>query len=131
LWVNNSGYGEVGFADADRFEAIAKLPGWTRGLCFHEGIAFVGTSRILKRFRAYAPGLKMADCVCGVYAVELKSGKILGAIQWPAGNQIFATAAVPDTFTRGFPFLARPGTSRGVESLFYVFETDYWRQEGS
>jgi uncharacterized protein (TIGR03032 family) len=131
LWVNNSGYGEVGYADGDHFEPIATLPGWTRGLCFHDGVAFVGTSRILKRFRAYAPGLELADCVCGVHAVEMKSGEVLGAIEWPAGNQIFATVAVPDTFTRGFPFVARKGRSRGVESLFYAFETDYWREKGT
>ncbi|TMA33614.1 MAG: DUF4915 domain-containing protein, partial [Deltaproteobacteria bacterium] len=31
LWVDNSGYGEVGVVDQGSFSAVARLPGWTRG----------------------------------------------------------------------------------------------------
>ncbi len=59
IWVDNSGYGHVGYVDAGEFHSVAALPGWTRGLCFRNGIAFVGTSRILPRFSKYAPGLEV------------------------------------------------------------------------
>ncbi len=45
LWVDNSGYGQLGIVRDGRFEPVATLPGWTRGLCLHKGIAFVGVSR--------------------------------------------------------------------------------------
>ncbi len=58
IWLLNSGYGEFGFVDGRSFSRVATLPGWTRGLAFHGRFAFVGTSRVLPRFRQYAPGLK-------------------------------------------------------------------------
>jgi hypothetical protein len=66
-------------------------------------LAFVGTSRVIPRFRRYAPGLDVERSECGVHAVDLTSGKILGSVLWPNGNQIFAVEAVPASFTTGFP----------------------------
>ena len=77
LWVDNSGYGEVGYIDQERFQSIALLPGWTRGLCFFGSIMFVGTSRVLPRFAAYAPGLNVEDALCGVHALDIMSGELL------------------------------------------------------
>ena len=77
IWVNNSGYGEFGFVNNNQFQSIVTLPGWTRGLWIHKGIAFVGTSKVIPRFYQYAPGLKFEKSVCGIFAVELKTGKIL------------------------------------------------------
>ena len=34
LWVDNSGYGEVGVIERGGFTTVARLPGWTRGLAF-------------------------------------------------------------------------------------------------
>jgi hypothetical protein len=44
IWVDNSGYGEVGFIEGEKFRAVSRLPGWTRGLCFVRDVMFVGTS---------------------------------------------------------------------------------------
>jgi uncharacterized protein (TIGR03032 family) len=124
LWVNNSGYGEFCVVDGSGFEAIARLPGWTRGLSFHQGVAFVGTSRVLPRFRQYAPGLDMEKSSCGLHAVEVKSGRVLGSLTWPFGNQIFAVELISDRFATGLPFTA--GARRSLERdrrLFYSFRT--------
>jgi hypothetical protein len=104
LWVDNSGYGTVGVAGSTGYEVRQTLPGWTRGLAFCEGIVFVGTSRILPRFHRYAPGLRPERCVCGIHALERKTGKILGSYRWPQGNQIFAIEWLPSSVTCGFPF---------------------------
>ena len=60
----------------------------------------------------------------GVHAVHARSGRILGSLIWPFGNQIFAIAAVPDRFTRRLPII---GTGRGEpvdeQTLFYGFTT--------
>jgi len=124
LWVDNSGYGEVGIGEDGAFVPVARLPGWTRGLCFHDHVAFVGTSRVIPRFRQYAPGLDVASSACGLHAVDSRSGRVLGSLVWPEGNQIFAIDWLPSEVTGGLPF--RVGARRARErdrELFYAFET--------
>lgn len=125
LWVDNSGYGELGFANDGRLDVVARLQGWTRGLAFHDTIAFVGTSRVIPRFRQYAPGLDVERSLCGLHAVDVQSGEVLGSLIWPFGNQIFAIELVPRAYSSGFPFMV--GTERIPERekhLFYAFTLD-------
>lgn len=124
LWVDNSGYGEFGRVEDGRFEAVVKLQGWTRGLCFKDGIAFVGTSRVLPRFRQYAPGIEVESSVCGIHAVNTDSGKVLGSILWPAGNQIFAVDWMPNNAATGLPFIfGRKRSAHREKLLFYAYQT--------
>jgi uncharacterized protein (TIGR03032 family) len=120
LWVDNSGYGELGFAVGDRLQPIAKLPGWTRGLAFVGDVAFVGTSRVIPRFRQYAPGLDVERSVCGIHAIDTRTGKLLGSLTFPSGNQIFAIEPVPAAWSGGFPFY-RGSRSASARSLFYAY----------
>lgn len=123
LWVNNSGYGEIGRAPNGGFEPLLRLPGWTRGLCFAGNIGFVATSRVLPRFKRYAPGLDIEKSTCGIHAIDMGTMKVLGRISWPAGNQIFAVEPVPRDWTLGFPFRTTRGRSTGKEGdLFYSFK---------
>ncbi len=120
VWLDNSGYGEVGFVRDGRFEPVARPGGWTRGLCIRRGIAFVGTSRVLPRFRSYAPGLVPARCRAGVHAVDLATGRIRGSLVWPRGDQIFAIDWIPRRVSRGFPF---PSDADRIRRTFYLFQT--------
>jgi uncharacterized protein (TIGR03032 family) len=120
LWVANSGYGEIGRVAGGRFERLAALPGWTRGLCFHQGVAFVGTSRVIPRFRHYAPGVDPRSSETGVHAVEAATGRVLGSLVWPLGNQIFAIELTKGVRTAGFPFTAGRNARRGVERFFFA-----------
>lgn len=125
LWVDNSGYGELGFADRECFTPVARLPGWTRGLCLTGNLAFIGTSRVIPRFRHYAPGLDPETCVCGVHALDLARGEVLGSLVWPAGNQIFGIEAVPAAWTTGFPFQVgrkKAQERERIKCLFYAFQ---------
>lgn len=122
VWVDNSGYGELGYCKDGTFQAAVKLPGWTRGLCARENIAFVGTSRVIPRFSQYAPGLDVNKSICGIHAVDLESGEILGSITWPSGNQIFAIEWVDRAFTLGFPF-SLDRREEEEKLLFYSYET--------
>jgi len=123
IWLNNSGYGEFGFADFSkkRFVPIVRLRGWTRGLCFYKDIVFVGVSRVIRRFYNYAPGLELKKSISGLYAIDLKSGKVLGSLIWPLGNQIFAVEWIKESVASGFPFDARKKTNSQVRKLFYSF----------
>jgi uncharacterized protein (TIGR03032 family) len=123
VWVDNSGYGEVGMVADGRFTAVAKLPGWTRGLCFCGSVAFVGTSRVIPRFRQYAPGLDLDSSRCAVHALDSSTGRWLGTMSWPAGNQISAIDWLPSEVSLGFPFrTARTRASSREKALFYAFE---------
>jgi uncharacterized protein (TIGR03032 family) len=125
VWVANSGYGEVGYASNSGFEAICRLPGWTRGLCVAEGIAFVGTSRVIPRFSQYAPGLDSAQSRCGVHAVCLKTARVLGSMEWPTANQIFAIDWISDGVSPGFLFDASKRGSSQELAFFYRYLTDH------
>lgn len=122
LWVNNSGYGEFGTAGDGAFTAVSRLPGWTRGLTFSGGYAFIGVSRVIPRFSAYAPGLDTSKSVCGVFVVEMRSGELAASIVWPEGNQIFAVDWISADIASGFPYPAagRHDASR-LERLFYGY----------
>lgn len=127
VWVANSGYGELGYAEAGHFRPVAQLPGWTRGLCFHGDTAFVGTSRIIPRFRRYAPGLNPESSVCAIHAVDIRTGIIKGSLCWKRGNQIFAIDWLPAEITCGFPWdVARKRPAR-IKQLFYAFTTELIR----
>jgi uncharacterized protein (TIGR03032 family) len=122
LWVDNSGYGEVGRVADGRFEAVAALPGWTRGLCSAGEVLFVGTSRVLPRFHRYAPGLDVERSMCAVHALDPVSGTVLGSLRWPAGNQIFAIEAVPRQASLGLAFPVGSGRRAGaLRRLFSGF----------
>lgn len=123
VWVDNSGYGEVGVVDGGGFEAVARLPGWTRGLCFAGDVAFVGVSRVIPRFRAYAPGLEVDASRCGVFAVDTGSGRVLASIEWPAGNQIFAVDWLAVDRADGLPFPVDGAGRDAARKLFYDYGT--------
>jgi uncharacterized protein (TIGR03032 family) len=123
LWVANSGYGELGIVRGGGFEPVSRLPGWTRGLCFHGRVAFVGTSRVIPRFRRYAPGLDVDACTCGLHAVDTATGRVLGSLTWPHGNQIFGLDWAPRAMLTGFPSLVGTRHSARIKKMFYAFDT--------
>jgi uncharacterized protein (TIGR03032 family) len=124
VWVNNSGYGELGYIADGAFVSVAGLPGWTRGLAIHRDIAFVATSRVIPRFHQYAPGLDVGKSRCGLHAVDLKTGAVLGSLFWPYGNQVFAAELIPQKITTGFTANAAMQRATARENnLYYSFKT--------
>lgn len=95
------------------------------GLAFASGIAFAGTSRVIPRFSRYAPGLDLETSRCALHALDAASGRVLGSLLWPEGNQIFAIDWAPRRSVSGLPFGARRrGGSKSSRDLFYSFELD-------
>lgn len=132
VWVDNSGYGEFGYAEDSQFNPVIALPGWTRGLCFSSSLAFVGTSRVIPRFSQYAPGLDVNKSECGIHAIDMKTGKLIGSLVWTAGNQIFAIEAIPQKMATGFPFVYKSRHSKGQkQNLFYSFSISQLNDNGS
>jgi uncharacterized protein (TIGR03032 family) len=122
VWVDNSGYGELGVARDGGFEPVCRLPGWTRGLSFCRDIAFVGTSRVIPSFRQYAPGLDVERSRCALHAVDCTSGVLLGSLLWPYGNQIFAIDWLKRSQSMGLPALGARRRDGALSAIFYSFD---------
>ncbi|MFN8525560.1 MAG: DUF4915 domain-containing protein [Chloroflexota bacterium] len=121
VWIDNSGYGELVVVRGGKVIVAHRLPGWTRGLCLQGDIAFVGTSRVIPRYQRYAPGLDAASARCGVHAINIVTGELLGSVYWPQGNQIFAIDWAPVTMMTGLPATVGRAGARRTRDVFYAF----------
>jgi uncharacterized protein (TIGR03032 family) len=82
-------------------EIVTELPGFTRGLAIHHGVAFVGLSRI--RETAVFGGLEVSQRVpqlkCGVWAVDLHSGTTRAVLEFHSGvEELFDVVWLPHVF---------------------------------
>ncbi len=79
-------------------QVVAKLPGFTHGLAGYRGILFVGLSELReKRGPQGLPIEDEGDLVAGVAAVEAKSGRLLGILEFITGvEEIFDLQVLPD-----------------------------------
>jgi uncharacterized protein (TIGR03032 family) len=102
LWLLESGTGTIGTVDLARarYERLAELPGFTRGLDFCGDVAFVGLSQV--RETAVFSGLPLTERLqqrtCGVWAVDTSTGRTLGFLRFEdAVQEIFAIQVLPKT----------------------------------
>jgi uncharacterized protein (TIGR03032 family) len=102
LWLCNSGFGELAqifdFAgpNTSRATAVARLPGFTRGLGFFGDLAFVGLSRVIESYEPYAPGIDPGESRCGIAIVDRRTGDVVGSLFWPNGYQVFDVVILPN-----------------------------------
>lgn len=103
VWVLNSGHGTVAVVDPATGTAreIAQMSGFTRGLDFSGNIAFVGLSRV--RENKVFGGTPLTDRIpeaerfCGVQALDVSTGKIVGFVRFESGvNEIFSVKVLPE-----------------------------------
>jgi len=101
LWVLESGAGGVGYVEprTGRYERIADLPGFTRGLDFAGNLAFVGLSQV--RESAVFSGVPIADrplterC-CGVWVLDITTGATVALVKFEdAVQEVFAVQVLP------------------------------------
>jgi uncharacterized protein (TIGR03032 family) len=122
LWVCDSGSGTLGTVDLNtgRYEAVAAVPGFTRGLDFVGDLAFVGLSQV--RESAVFSGIPITDRLapeqrtCGVCVVDLRRGETVALLKFTSGVQeVFAVALL----SRRFPDLINDD-EKLLESSFVV-----------
>jgi uncharacterized protein (TIGR03032 family) len=85
LWVLESGKGTLGCVDpaSGRVETVATLPGFTRGLAFAGGHAFIGLSQVRETvFEGVPVAQRTSERECGVWMVELASGRVAGFLRF-------------------------------------------------
>ena len=97
LWLLESGSGSLGYVNQEtgKYESIARLGGFTRGLDFCGELAFVGMSQV--RETATFSGLEITERlkdeerICGVYVIEITSGRTIAFLQFEdAVQEIFS-----------------------------------------
>jgi uncharacterized protein (TIGR03032 family) len=100
VFLLNSGEGQLVEVDpaTGRVTTIAELPGYARGLAIHQGLAFVGLSRI--RERSTFGGLPLEDrrneLKCGVAIVELATGNVVSTFEFCSGvEELFDVQVIP------------------------------------
>ena len=89
LWLLNSGTGELGWIEQERFRPLIALPGFVRGLAFADGCALVGLSKLRSpQFR----GLPLEERLqanadpqgcCGIRVIDLATGEIVHSLDLP------------------------------------------------
>ena len=102
LWACESGAGTFGHIDmkTGRYEPIAEVPGFTRGVDFAGDLAFVGLSQV--RESAVFSGIPITERLtaeertCGVCAIDLRSGKVVALLRFDtAVQEVFAVTVLP------------------------------------
>jgi uncharacterized protein (TIGR03032 family) len=102
LWVCESGSGTLGFIDPDsgKYQPIAEVPGFTRGLDFAANLAFVGLSQV--RESAIFSGIPITERLtaeertCGVCAIDLTDGAVVALLRFEtAVQEVFAVTVMP------------------------------------
>lgn len=100
LWLLESGTGTFGLVDprTGRYEPIATLPGFTRGLDFFGNLAFIGLSQV--RETAVFSGIPItenqAERNCGVWVVDIRNGQTVAFLRFEdALQEIFAVQVLP------------------------------------
>jgi len=102
LWVCESGAGTFGFIDPNtrKYEPIAEVPGFTRGVDFAGNLAFVGLSQV--RESAVFSGIPITERLtgeqrtCGVCVIDLTTGQVVALLRFEtAVQEVFAVTVLP------------------------------------
>jgi uncharacterized protein (TIGR03032 family) len=103
LWLLESGQGGLATVDAKqgRWQTVATLPGFTRGIDFVGPLAFIGLSQV--RESAVFSGIplveRQAERICGVWVVNIQTGETVAFLRFEEGVQeIFAVQSIPARF---------------------------------
>ncbi|MCF2970397.1 TIGR03032 family protein [Synechococcus sp. Nb3U1] len=100
LWVLESGQGSLARVDLHRgtWQAVATVPGFTRGVDFYGPLAFVGLSKV--RESAVFSGIpltqRLTERICGVWVIHIETGETLAFLRFEEGvEEIFSVQVLP------------------------------------
>ncbi|NDC37980.1 MAG: TIGR03032 family protein [Proteobacteria bacterium] len=100
LWILNSGCGELEVVDqkSGKRQSIIRLPGFLRGIDFHGNLAFIGLCKIRekKTFGNLPIETMFPELECGIYAVNVQTGSVVGFIKFTKGvEELFDVKILP------------------------------------
>jgi uncharacterized protein (TIGR03032 family) len=123
LWALNSGLGEPRTVDPGNAlrETVIRLPGYARGLAFHDRLAFVALSTIREKREFGGVPVEQYSCLqCAIHAVDLQNGRSLGAMTFESGcTGIFDLQLLPG---RCWPQIVGPLPQRTGGGAAIAFE---------
>ena len=123
LWVCESGAGTFGFIDPNtrKYEPIAEVPGFTRGVDFAGNLAFVGLSQV--RESAVFSGIAITERLtaeertCGLCVIDLTTRQVVALLRFEtAVQEVFAVTVLPG---RRYPDMINDDTQL-LENSFVV-----------
>jgi uncharacterized protein (TIGR03032 family) len=128
VWLLDSGTGRLVTVDpaTAAVQPVAELPGYTRGLAFHDHFAFVGLSQI--RQTAAFGGMPIAErrqpLRCGVGIIDVRTGRLAAHLEFQSGvEEIFAVQVLPGI---RFPALSGPYPEvDGVPTIWSAPDADH------
>lgn len=101
LWLLNSGSGELGYLDGERFVPVSYAPGFVRGLAFQGNYAIVGLSQLRSTsFSGLALEQRLAadgqSAQCGLVIIDLTSGQIVHWLHFASlVQELFDLVVIP------------------------------------
>jgi uncharacterized protein (TIGR03032 family) len=110
VWLLDSGNGRLVVVDPTTggVAPVAELPGYMRGLAFHESLAFVGLSRVRETstFGGMPIAARRSELKCGIAIVDLGTGGQVAHLEFLSGvEEIFAVQVLPGI---RFPAMSGP-----------------------
>jgi uncharacterized protein (TIGR03032 family) len=100
LWILESGEGSLARVNLEtgKLATVTQLPGFTRGIDFWGDLAFIGLSKVRETavFSDIPITERLTERICGVWVVNLRTGKIEAFLQFQEGvEEIFAVQVIP------------------------------------
>ncbi len=108
----HSGHGRVDAANplTGEVNAVAELPGVTRGLALHGGYAFVGLSKARPTLEGVPVVAQRDRLKCGLWVVNVHTGKIAAHLEFRTGvDEVFDVQVLPGIV---FPYVSGPFADR-------------------
>lgn len=121
LWLLNSGDGDFGYLDGDRFVPVTPCAGFARGLCFVGDYAVIGLSKL--RDNTFASGLSIKDRLekahipqrCGLIVIDLNTAQV---VHWltieGVISELYDVAFLPGITRPYTPGFSEPEFQRGL-----------------
>lgn len=132
LWLLNSGEGELWRINphSGQHDVVCALPGFLRGLCCVGNYALVGLSQIREQhiFGGLPIQQRFERLLCGVAVVDLRSGQLLGMLEFTAGCQeLYDVEFLPSVLRPTILNNERPE----MRQAFTAPEFSYWLRPSS
>jgi uncharacterized protein (TIGR03032 family) len=126
LYLLNGGEGELLHVDrvTGASAVLARLPGFSHGLCAHAGIFFVGLSqnRVSRKDNPPPVACRHPGLMAGVAAIDGRSGHTLGVLEFTAGvTEVYDVKALPGVRRAGMQDVLASDGYVGIETPSSVF----------
>jgi uncharacterized protein (TIGR03032 family) len=100
VWLLDSGRGQLVCVDVEssKWQSVAAVPGYARGLALAGNLAFIGLSKIRETstFSGVPIAEKRDELRCGIGVIELSTGRTVATFEFTAGvEEIFDVALLP------------------------------------